>query len=96
MPETAVIAGVGPGFCECLVEQLADDGYSLGLLGRSEEYLEDVATDLRSGGHDAMAVPTDVTDPDQVRDAYEQFRASLGPIEVMAHTASTVTSPSGE
>lgn len=96
MPETAIIGGLGPGFCERLAEQLAADGYRLGLLGRSADYLEEFADGLRAEGHEALAVPTDVTDPDQVSAAYDEIRAELGPIEVVAHTASTVTSPSGE
>lgn len=96
MPETAVIAGLGPGFCERLAERLATDGYGVALLGRSPDYLEEFAAGLRSNGHETLAVPTDVTEPEQVRAAYDEIRDELGPIEVVAHTASTVTAPSGE
>lgn len=96
MPETAVIAGLGPGFCERLAEQLAENGYALALLGRSEDYLDEFAAGLQSDGHDALAVPTDVTDPEQVSTGFSRIREELGPVEVVAHTASTVTSPSGE
>lgn len=96
MSDTAVIAGVGPGFCERFAEQLALDGYSLGLFGRSDEYLAEYAAGLREQGHDALAVPTDVTDPDQVSEGFARVRDEFGSVEVLAHTASTVTSPSGE
>ncbi|MFB6136534.1 MAG: SDR family NAD(P)-dependent oxidoreductase [Halobacteriaceae archaeon] len=96
MPETAVVAGLGPGFCERLAERLASDGYDVAVFGRSEEYLEEFAADLRAAGHDALAVPTDVTDSEQVADGFERVREALGPVEVLAHTASTATSPGGE
>lgn len=95
MTETAVLAGVGPGFCERLAERLARDGYAVALFGRSADYLDGLAADLRGDGHEALAVPTDVTDPDAVESAFETVRDELGPVGVLAHTASTVTSPSG-
>ena len=96
MPDTAVIAGLGPGFCERFAERLARDGYGVGLFGRSESYLEEFAAGLREDGHDAAAVPTDVTDPEAVSEGFERVRDELGSVDVLAHTASTVTSPSGD
>jgi len=77
MPDTAIVAGLGPGFCERFAERLAAEGYSLGLFGRSEEYLESYAADLNEGGYDALAVPTDVTDPDQVAAGFARVREAL-------------------
>jgi len=91
MSNAAVIAGVGPGFPERLAERLGAEGYGLGLFGRSREYLDEVAADLREAGHEAVAVPTDVTDPDAVAAGVGRVRAELGPVEVLAHTASTTT-----
>ncbi len=91
MPNTAVIAGLGPGFCERFAERLARDGFSVGLLGRSEDYLAEFAQGLRDDGHDALAVPTDITESDQVSTAFETLQSELGPVEVLANTASTVT-----
>jgi len=91
MPNAAVIAGVGPGFPERLAHRLGAEGYGLGLFGRSGEYLDGVAADLREAGHEAVAVPTDVTDPDAVAAGVGRVRATVGPVEVLAHTASTTT-----
>jgi len=95
MPGTAVVAGVGPGFCEAFARKLGREGHPVALFGRSEEYLDGVAAELREAGHEALAVPTDVTDPEAVAAAFERTREELGPVEVLAHTASTVTTPSG-
>lgn len=91
MAQTAVLAGVGPGFCERLAEQLGAEGYSLALLGRSEEYLADLAADLGATGYEARAVPTDVTDPAAVEAAFDEIAAELDRVEVLALTASTST-----
>lgn len=92
MPGTAVVAGLGPGFCERFAEDLAAEGYSLALLGRSSAYLEEFAEDLRESGHEALALPTDVTKPDHVEEAFAEIDAHLDPVEVLGLTASTTTS----
>jgi NADP-dependent 3-hydroxy acid dehydrogenase YdfG len=92
MPGTALVAGLGPGFCEEFAWTLAEEGYDLGLFARSEEYLAEFEAELRDAGHDALAVPTDITDPEAVAESVGEVRAALGPVEVLAHTASTVTS----
>lgn len=85
---TAVIAGVGPGFVEALAWELAEDGHNVVLFARSEKYIEDVAADMRDAGHEAIGVPTDVSDPEQVERGFERARAEFGPVSVLAITAS--------
>lgn len=94
MPGTAVIAGLGPGFCEEFAWKLAREGHSVGMFARSEDYLAEVEAALREAGHAAVGVPTDVTDPAAVTDGIDRVRTELGPVTVLAHMASTVTSPS--
>jgi NAD(P)-dependent dehydrogenase (short-subunit alcohol dehydrogenase family) len=96
MTGAAVVAGVGPGFCERLAERLGSEGYAVGLFGRSPDYLEGVAADLREAGYEALAVPTDVTDEAAVAEGFEAVRRELGPVEVLAHTASTATAAAEE
>lgn len=96
MPRTAVIAGHGPGFCESFAWTLAREGHPVGLFARSAEYLEEFAGELRAAGHEALAMPTDVTDPADVAAGVAAVREAFGPVGVLAHTASTVTSPRGE
>ena len=85
MSRTAVIAGVGPGLGESLARTFVDEGCRVGLFARSEEYLEDLADDL---GDDAVAVPTDVTDPEQVEAGFEAVRDAFGPVDVLVNHAS--------
>ena len=55
MPGTAIVAGVGPGFCESFARKLGREGHPVALLGRSVDYLEDFAAELRADGHEALA-----------------------------------------
>ncbi|MFQ3320842.1 MAG: NAD(P)-dependent dehydrogenase (short-subunit alcohol dehydrogenase family) [Natronomonas sp.] len=92
MTRTAVIAGVGPGLGESLAERFAAEGYAVGLLARSESYLDDLAEriDEQSPGT-ALAVPTDLADPLTIDAAFEEVRESLGAVDVLVNHASAAT-----
>lgn len=96
MPGAAVIAGLGPGFCEEFAWKLAREGHPVGMFARSAEYLAGVEADLRDEGYEALGIPTDVTDPTAVSNVFDQIQTAFGRVEVLAHMASTVTSPSEE
>jgi NAD(P)-dependent dehydrogenase (short-subunit alcohol dehydrogenase family) len=85
MARTAVIAGVGPGLGESLARRFVDEGCRVGLFARSDDYLESLADDL---GEDALAVPTDLTVPDEIRAGFERVRDALGPVDVLVNNAS--------
>jgi len=88
MPETAVVAGVGPGFGETLVRRLAEEGYAVAAFARSADYLADLEADLRNAGHDALGVPTDLADPDAVEAGFAAVRDELGSVDVFVYNPS--------
>ena len=85
MTRTAVIAGVGPGLGEALARKFVDEGCHVGLFARSGDYLDDLAADL---GDDALAVPTDITDPEAVDAGFEAVREAFGPVDILVNHAS--------
>ena len=85
MARTAVIAGVGPGLGESIARKFVDEGCQVGLFARSEDYLADLAAEL---GDDALAVPTDITDPEAVESGFKNVRESFGPVDVLVNHAS--------
>ena len=92
MPRTTVIAGVGPGLGESLAERFAAEGCSVALLARSESYLETLAERLRSETPgEALAVPTDLSDPLTIDHAFERVHESFGPVDVLVNHASAAS-----
>jgi NAD(P)-dependent dehydrogenase (short-subunit alcohol dehydrogenase family) len=91
MSETAVIAGVGPGLGESLVRRFAEEGYSVGMFARSEEYLSELEDDIEDGGCDALAVPTDITSNEEVADAFGAVRDKFGSVDVLVNHASAAS-----
>jgi len=74
----ALITGGGTGIGAAAAAHLHAAGAKLSLLGRRLEPLQAAAAPLR-----ATVAQCDVTDPDQVRRAYDEARAANGPIEML-------------
>jgi NAD(P)-dependent dehydrogenase (short-subunit alcohol dehydrogenase family) len=88
MARTAVVAGVGPGLGASLARRFADEGCDVGLFARSPGFIDELADEL---GDRALAVPTDVTDPEAVERGFARVREELGPVDVLVnHAASAV------
>ncbi len=87
MSKTAVISGVGSGLGAALVRKFAGEGYQVGLLARSPDYIQELAEELLQEGVKALAVPTDITDPQQVIRSFARVREELGPVDVLINHA---------
>ena len=61
----------------------------MALLARGEAGLDGAVRDVEARGGTALAIPTDVADPDQVEAAAEQAERELGPIDVWVNVAFT-------
>ena len=87
MARTAVIAGVGPGLGESLARKFAAEGCQVALFARSAEYIEDLAADLPGPG-EGLAVQTDLSDVDQIRQGFATVREAFGPVDILVNHAS--------
>ncbi|MFA9417753.1 SDR family NAD(P)-dependent oxidoreductase [Natrinema sp. HArc-T2] len=85
MARTAVIAGVGPGLGESIARKFVAEDCQVGLFARSAEFLESLAADL---GDDALAVPTNITDPEAVEAGFREVRDAFGPVDILVNHAS--------
>ncbi|GAB3672711.1 SDR family NAD(P)-dependent oxidoreductase [Halopiger thermotolerans] len=90
MTRTAVIAGVGPGLGESIARTFAAEGCRVALFARSADYIEELADDLPDPG-EGIAVPTDLTEVDQIRDGFDAVRDEFGPVDVLVNHASAAS-----
>src|SRR5260370_2009906 len=74
----AVITGGSSGIGDALGRELASRGWSVALLARRTELVEQHAEELRSKGVGAVGIGCDVSDLGQVRDAVARSREALG------------------
>lgn len=86
--QTAVLAGVGPGLGATVAHKLANEHCSVGLLARSEDYLNELAGELQTTEGDAVAVPTDLSDPDQIERGFETVREEFGQVDILIYNPS--------
>jgi NAD(P)-dependent dehydrogenase (short-subunit alcohol dehydrogenase family) len=88
-PAVAAIAGVGPGLGASLARKCAKEGCQLGLLARSSDFLETLTNELRGLGTKTLAVPTDISESDQVAAAFRGVREELGQVDLLINNASS-------
>ncbi|MEO8714258.1 MAG: SDR family oxidoreductase, partial [Acetobacteraceae bacterium] len=87
MTRTVVVTGASAGNGRAIARAFADAGCDVGLLARDAGRLAAAAGEVEARGQRALAVPTDVSDPDAVERAAEQIERALGPIDVWVNDA---------
>ncbi|NMO18037.1 SDR family oxidoreductase [Pyxidicoccus fallax] len=85
--KVALITGAGRGIGQAAALRLARDGYSVGLLARSREQLEETAAAVREAGSRAAIAVCDVRSADAVREAVHAIVSELGPVSVLVNNA---------
>ncbi len=83
MGKTIIVVGYGPGISTAVAEKFGSAGFSVALVGRTEERLAAGVKALKSKGIEAAAVVGDARDPVSVRGVVTKARAALGPIHVL-------------
>ncbi len=82
----AIVTGAGSGVGKAAALALLGAGYRVVLAGRRKEPLETVARESGAGDR-ALAVPTDVSDPDSVRALFDATIAAFGRLDVLFNNA---------
>jgi NAD(P)-dependent dehydrogenase (short-subunit alcohol dehydrogenase family) len=86
-PEVVVITGTSAGIGRATVRAFARRGAHFGLLARGKEGLEGARQEVEIAGGRALALPTDVSDPNHVEAAAEAVERAFGPIDVWVNNA---------
>jgi NAD(P)-dependent dehydrogenase (short-subunit alcohol dehydrogenase family) len=90
--KVVVISGVGPALGTTLARRCAEVGADLVLAARTAERLDDVAKQITDMGRRAVAVSTDITDDDQVKNLVDSTLAAYGKVDVLINNAFRVPS----
>jgi len=83
----AIVSGIGPGAGRSIALACAREGADVVLAARTVGALEQVAAEVREHGRRALAVPTDVTRPEDCRRLADAAEAELGRIDVLVNNA---------
>ena len=88
MPQVAIVTGAGSGIGRATALALLREGYSVALAGRRPDALEQTIAQSAVEAR-ALAVPTDVTDPQSVRRLFDQTVGTFGRIDLLFNNAGT-------
>jgi NAD(P)-dependent dehydrogenase (short-subunit alcohol dehydrogenase family) len=85
--KVVMIVGAGPGLGRRLALRCAEEGADLAVAARSPATLEATAELVEAAGRRALAVPTDVSKPSEVRALADRAIAEFGRIDVLVNAA---------
>jgi NAD(P)-dependent dehydrogenase (short-subunit alcohol dehydrogenase family) len=86
---TVVITGASAGVGRATVEAFAREGARIGLIARGKAGLEGAKSDVVRLGGEAIMLPADVADAQQVEAAAQEVDKQFGPIDVWVNVAMT-------
>jgi NAD(P)-dependent dehydrogenase (short-subunit alcohol dehydrogenase family) len=85
--KTAIITGAGQGIGEAIARRFSLEGCQIVIAERNETMGEAVAQSLRDAGHEAVAVPTDVSDQGAVQTMVAKAHDTFGKLDILINNA---------
>jgi NAD(P)-dependent dehydrogenase (short-subunit alcohol dehydrogenase family) len=85
--KVALVTGAGTGVGRAVALALAGEGYAVVLAGRRKEPLEAVAKECEAAGGKALAVPTDVGKPEEIKALFAKAKATFGRLDLLFNNA---------
>lgn len=89
----ALVTGAGTGVGRAAALALLGDGWKVVLAGRRAEPLQQVIAESKAAAGRALAVITDVTDPDSVAALFEQTEKTFGRLDLLFNNAGVGAPP---
>ncbi|MDO8210452.1 SDR family NAD(P)-dependent oxidoreductase [Conexibacter sp. CPCC 206217] len=83
----ALITGASSGLGRAAAHRLAGAGAKVALAARRADKLDELASQLRADGHDALVIAGDLTDAAAAREAVERTVAQFGRLDTLVNSA---------
>jgi NAD(P)-dependent dehydrogenase (short-subunit alcohol dehydrogenase family) len=85
--KVAIVTGAGSGIGKAAALALLEAGYCVALAGRRSEPLQQTLAEAGESGSQAIAIPTDVSNPQSVRALFAKAKEEFGRIDVLFNNA---------
>jgi NAD(P)-dependent dehydrogenase (short-subunit alcohol dehydrogenase family) len=90
--KVAIVTGASSGIGKAVALALLKEGYSVALAGRRTDRLDEAVRESGAGPR-ALAVPTDITDPEAVRLLFARTKETFGRLDLLFNNAGTTAPP---
>ncbi len=91
--KVAIVTGAGSGIGKAVALAFLKSGYRVVLAGRRQEPLDQAIKDAGAMPANALAVSTDVSDPDSVAALFARTKAAFGRLDVLFNNAGVGAPP---
>ncbi len=88
--KVAIVTGAGSGIGRAVALALLKEGYRVALAGRRKDRLEETVRESGAGSR-ALAIPTDVSDPEAVRALFSKTKEAFGRLDLLFNNAGALT-----
>ena len=85
--KVAIVTGAGRGLGKDISLVLAEAGANVTVVARTAKQIDEAAEKIRQLGQKVLAIPTDVTQEDQVKHAVEETLRQFGKIDILVNNA---------
>jgi len=85
--QIALITGASRGIGRAIATRLTRADCDVVLLARSQVELSELAMEIKQAGREAMPIPTDLRDPDQIQSAIQKALTYFGRIDILVNNA---------
>jgi 3-oxoacyl-[acyl-carrier protein] reductase len=88
--KVALVTGGSEGIGKAAARSMAAEGASVVICARRPEVLEKAAAEIREDtGGEVMAIPADITQPDQIQALFDKVIESYGRVDIVVNNAGT-------
>jgi len=94
--KVAIVTGASNGIGRAIAEMYGAEGAKTVVVARRAELLNEVVGGIKKSGGEALAVPTDVTQEDQVAALFAKTMQAYGRVDVLVNNAGVATNVNTE
>ncbi len=90
--QSAIVTGASAGIGKALALQLAAQGAKVAVVARRADRLQDLVNECQKVGGEAIAIPADIADEAQCKQAVETTVAAFGGVDMLVNNAGLAAS----